>query len=63
MKCPNCKTDMEMGKLSLHGTRWSPEKSFSPDSAIMNVMMGKGNNIAAYKCPSCGKVELTINPK
>ena len=58
MNCPNCKTEMERGAISTAGasdTMWYSRKS------LMSGILG--HNLLAYKCPKCGKVELTTEMK
>lgn len=61
MQCPNCKIEMEKGQLSGRGVvgdfKWSPEKAFG------NAFYLGGTKLVAYKCPQCGKVELTTEVK
>lgn len=46
---------MEKGELGARGTT-SVDMWLSPSR---NKWFGGGPNIIAYKCPQCGKVELT----
>ncbi len=64
MKCPNCKSEMEKGVLGSHNESWIPEKSAL---ATLNRLaqaptFGKPR-LWAYRCPKCGKVELTTETK
>jgi rubrerythrin len=64
MNCPICKTEMEKGVLGSQNESWIPE----------NTALAKLNWLAqtptfgqprlwAYRCPKCGKVELTTEEK
>ena len=62
MKCPIDKTEMEKGIIPDKATyvttilRWAKS---------VNIILGakETQNIIAYRCPKCGKVELTTEVK
>lgn len=57
MKCPIDKTEMEKGAISIPGkvdTMWYSRKS------LLDSIRGK--ELIAYRCPKCGKIELTTEP-
>ena len=57
MKCPNCETTMEVGSVYYSsGTRWSSRVHAGADK-ISNAMFG-GEAVNAWRCPSCGKIEM-----
>jgi len=62
MKCQVCNTEMEKGILSSDGKIWvsgmreKMAETFNKD--ILNGVL-----IHAYRCPKCGKVELTTGVK
>ncbi len=62
MKCPIDQTEMEKGTLWAHGSSWKP-------GALSKIMFwGMGwfrknySIVIAFKCPKCGKIELTTEP-
>lgn len=60
MKCPICKVEMEKGGLINNGNLWFNE-GFQVSA---NRMSFKGGEVTyAYRCPECGKVELTTGKK
>lgn len=56
MKCPIDQTAMEVGFVGQMGQLWKKGKPFGSGVA---AALGSGEYIYAYKCPKCGKVELT----
>lgn len=58
MQYPVCQTEMERGSLTVNGTIWS--KSWWAQN---NLYWGPGNRIFAFRCPKCGKIELTSEVK
>ena len=60
MKCPIDKTEMEKGIIDETATGWMSGKSFLGKISSIGVGITWGKNrIWAYRCPKCGKVELT----
>lgn len=63
MKCPNCKNEMEKGILASDGRGW-----FSENSKIAKIKKNwffgggepVGEKVTAFRCSSCGKIELQI---
>ena len=58
MKCPIDQTEMEKGNLTGHGTKW-----IKGHHSFGWFPFQKTENVTAYKCPKCGKVELTTEVK
>lgn len=58
MKCPNCKSEMEDGTLAQQGNVWVG-KGLREKLSRLNFLIGNSVNVSAYRCPKCGKVELT----
>lgn len=54
MKCPNCKSEMEKGNLATNGNLWVKVSRLYKYMSIFG-----GVPVYAYKCPKCGKIELT----
>ncbi len=56
-KCPKCNGEMENGLLVGEGGYWRPDKS------VLNILRPPNvfgaTKVTAYKCPKCGKIELT----
>ncbi len=57
MKCPNCKSEMTRGALSNEGF-WS-----TVTFGLKPMNEEKMATVFAYKCPTCGKIELQAEPK
>lgn len=57
MKCPIDQTEMEAGHLTLD-IQWQSGKI-----GLQNLMNNNIRTIVAWKCPKCGKVELTTEIK
>ena len=61
MQCPNDKTEMEKGFIGQMGQIW---KGGTPSgTGIAEAISLGGKYIFAYRCPKCGKVELTTETK
>lgn len=60
MQCPNDKTEMEQGFLVNLGQNWAKGKPIG--TGISEKVTG-GKYIFAYRCPKCGKIELTTEPE
>lgn len=58
MNCPIDKTEMEKGFLNRSGLEW-----LKSSEGGINKFLQMGINLFAYKCPKCGKVELTTEVK
>lgn len=57
MKCPDCETTMETGSVYYSmGTRWTSKVLAGTDKGS-EVMFG-GEAVNAWRCPSCGKIEM-----
>ena len=61
MKCPIDKTEMEKGELISHGSQW--EKNDSDKKGFFDKLTWNFTPVFAYRCPKCGKVELTTETK
>ena len=57
MNCPNCKTEMEDGRLITNGAMWTFGWS-SSDRNRMKELVGAEVQVGSYRCPKCGKIEL-----
>lgn len=55
MKCPDCKSEMEEGRLYSHGMSWSKKMD-----GLLDKMRTAGSNVIAWKCPNCKKIELAF---
>lgn len=55
MKCPNCKAEMKEGALANNGNIWTDDFR----GPLGKISFLGGDPVTAYKCPKCGKVELT----
>lgn len=60
MKCPNDQSEMEQGAIS-HANTWLKNdgnivRQF--DRKLTNII-SKSPWVIAWKCPNCGKIELT----
>lgn len=59
MKCPIDETEMEEGYMANHGMAWMKG---SPN--LMGKFMQMGVvGVKAYRCPKCGKLELSSEVK
>lgn len=56
MKCSKCNTDMTKGVLVSHGQFW--QEPFNGPLKFLAFMGIKGREVSAYRCVSCGKLEL-----
>ena len=61
MNCPNCKSEMEKGMLFNNATGWTNKLSDTLLKIGSAITMTKA--LYAYRCPKCGKVELTTAVK
>ena len=59
MKCPNDKTEMEKGFMN--NQVW--KKGVPLGTKIPEVMSFGGSYVFYYRCPKCGRVELTTETK
>ncbi len=60
MKCPIDKTEMEKGIISSYGSRWAKgDVSRAIGYTWFWLKKISGPVLVAYRCPECGKVELT----
>ncbi len=61
MKCPIDQTEMKKGMMDKDSQSWLPIAN--PMVGMVNKLFGGiGPSMAnAYKCPKCGKVELSTN--
>lgn len=57
MQCPNCKIEMEKG-IILNGIHWIPANQWRA-----RLIGGTGERVYAFRCPKCGRVELTTEVK
>jgi len=55
MKCPNDSSEMIRGGIGNYGNLWIAE---GLRTSLLRNFAGK-NCIYAYRCPQCGKIELT----
>lgn len=59
MKCPKCNTEMIKGTLQGGGNYWKEKNTFA--EKITGLL--KMDYVFAYRCPSCGKLDLTTEVK
>lgn len=58
MKCPKCNTEMTKGAVSIPGkvdVMW-----YSRESVLKSIL---GHQLIAWRCNTCGKVELVTEEK
>lgn len=55
MKCPVCQTEMETGGLLEEGNIWT--------QGVTALNFLNGILVHAFRCPKCGKIELTSEVK
>lgn len=61
MQCPNCKTEMDPGLTD--GGWWRGEGLSSEIKGMFGKNVFGAKSVIAYRCPKCGKVELTTEVK
>ncbi len=54
MKCPKCECEMEQGILGNNGRKWTPPMA----TAVKFMDVSIGEDVIAWKCPKCKKIEL-----
>lgn len=56
MKCPIDQEEMKKGGLTGEGTKWVSSDTLW--GKLLPTTFG-GTEVYAYRCPKCGKIELT----
>jgi len=59
MKCPIDQEEMEKGTLSKYNQTWTSKQSWAGAFSAFGKSMSPGYPLWAYRCPKCGKIELT----
>lgn len=61
MKCPNDGSEMEEVRISIGA---ATNMHYVPINSGIKGVLGVGRkSVSAYRCPKCGKVELTTETK
>ena len=63
MKCPIDKTEMEKGILADKGYISYGKLAWGSEISFLNQIVEDKKEVSAYRCPKCGKVELTTETK